>query len=195
ECRDAHAQQRRDQRALAADAVAVVAEDGGADRAPDEPDEVGAERRQRRGHRVLVGEVQLAEHEAGGGAVEEEVVPLDGGADGRSDDGLAQLVAVIGGRQRPVGGCCSHGGSSVSSSPPGGFATCPLCYVQEVTATGVPSGGRFSRFALQRNGCPNEKAPAFTGASTRCPWGRGEWGARQQVTLATRSASGRFLPG
>ena len=50
---DAHQQQGGDQRRLAADAVAVVAEDRGADRAADEADEVGAERRQRAGQRIL----------------------------------------------------------------------------------------------------------------------------------------------
>ena len=96
ERRDAHEQQRRDQRRLAADAVAVMAEDRRADRPGDEADEIGAEGGERRRQRILVGEVQLAEDEAGGGAVEEEVVPLDGGADRRGDDRLAQLCAVFG---------------------------------------------------------------------------------------------------
>ena len=49
---DAHQQQRGDQRRLAADAVAVMAEDRRADRAADEADEIGAERRQRAGQRI-----------------------------------------------------------------------------------------------------------------------------------------------
>ena len=48
EGRDAHAQQRGDQRRLAADAIAVMAEDRGADRPRDEADEIGAEGEQRR---------------------------------------------------------------------------------------------------------------------------------------------------
>jgi hypothetical protein len=64
---EAHEQQRRDQRRLAADAVAVVAEDRSAHRPRDEA------------------------HEAGDGAVEKKIVPLDGDADGRGDDGAAQL--------------------------------------------------------------------------------------------------------
>ena len=48
EGREAHAQQRGDQRRLAADAVAVMAEDRGADRPADEADEIGAEGEQRR---------------------------------------------------------------------------------------------------------------------------------------------------
>ena len=73
-----------------------MAEDRGADRATDEADEIGAEGGKRRGQRIFVGKVELAEDEAGGGAVKEEVVPLDGGADGRGDDRLAQLRAVVG---------------------------------------------------------------------------------------------------
>ena len=96
EGRDAHAQQRGDQRRLAADAVTVVAEYRGADRAADEADEIGAEGGERRRQRILVGKVELAEDKPGGGAVEEKVVPLDRGTDGRCDDSLAQLRAVIG---------------------------------------------------------------------------------------------------
>ena len=52
EGRNAHAQQRRDQRRLAADAIAVMAEDRRADRPADEADEIGAEGQQRRRKRV-----------------------------------------------------------------------------------------------------------------------------------------------
>ncbi len=100
--RDAHAQKRRDQGRLAADAVAVMAEDRGADRPRDEADEVGAEGEQRRRQRILVGEVELAEDEARGRAVEKEVVPLDRGADRRGDHGFAQLRAMFGIGQRPI---------------------------------------------------------------------------------------------
>src|SRR5690349_14421669 len=64
------------------------------------------------------------------------------------------------------------------------FRVYALCYVQEVAAPGVPMARAISHCGSAQN----EKAPAFTGASTRCPWGRGEWGARQQVIPATRSA-------
>ena len=92
---DAHQQQRGDQRRLAADAVAIMAEDRRADRAGDKADEIGAERAQRRGQRILIGEIELAEDQPGRRAVEEEVIPLDGGADGGGDDRLAQLRAVL----------------------------------------------------------------------------------------------------
>jgi hypothetical protein len=73
---------RGDQRRLAADAIAVMTEYRGADRAPDEADEIGAERRQRRRQGIFVGKIELAEDQPGSGAVEEKVVPLDRGADG-----------------------------------------------------------------------------------------------------------------
>ena len=41
------------------------------------------------------GKEQLGEHQAGDGAVKEEIVPLDGGADRAGDDGPAQLDAVF----------------------------------------------------------------------------------------------------
>ena len=116
ERRDAHAQQRRDQRPFAADPVAVMTEDGGADGSADKADKIGAECSERRRKGILVGEVELAEDQARGGPVQEEVVPLDRGADGRRDDGLAQL-SVMGGRGfRPVNRCRGH--SDAPLSPP-----------------------------------------------------------------------------
>jgi hypothetical protein len=79
-----------------------------ADRASDKADEIGAKGRQRRRQCILVGKIELAEHQSGRGAVKEEVVPLDGGADGRCDDRLAQLRAVVGWGQRPLYDCHSH---------------------------------------------------------------------------------------
>ena len=105
---DAHQHQRGDQRRLAADAVAIMPEDRGADRPADEADEVGAERRERSGQRILVGKEQFRENQPGGGAVDEEVVPLDGGADGGGDHRLAQLRAVLGIRKLAASGGDSH---------------------------------------------------------------------------------------
>src|SRR5262249_29435420 len=76
EGRDAHAQERGDQRGLAADAVAVMAEDRRADRAGREADEVGSEGEKGGRVRVLMRKEELAEDETGRGAVEKEVVPL-----------------------------------------------------------------------------------------------------------------------
>ena len=52
---DAHEDERRDQRGLAADPVAVVAEDRRADRTGGEPDEQGREGEQDAGERRLPG--------------------------------------------------------------------------------------------------------------------------------------------
>jgi hypothetical protein len=73
--------------ALRADAVAEVAEDDAAERPRGEADPVGGQREQRPRGRLGIGEEELVEDERGGRAVEEEVVPLDGGADeaGRHD--------------------------------------------------------------------------------------------------------------
>ena len=80
---------------LAADPVAEVAEDDAAERAGERSRRrtcrtrasVPAERIERR-------EEQLVEDERGGGAVEEEVVPLDGGADEAGQGDLARTTAV-----------------------------------------------------------------------------------------------------
>src|SRR6516225_10140040 len=76
-----------------------MAEDEGADRTGDEADEIDAERAQRRGVGIFVGEEQLAENEAGHGAVEEKIVPLDRGSDRRRDDGTAKLAVMLVGRE------------------------------------------------------------------------------------------------
>src|SRR5262249_26961584 len=74
----------------------------------DETDEIGAEGRKRCRQRILIGKIQLAEHEPGRGAVEEEIVPLDGGANGGCDDCLAQLRSVVGFGQGCVRDECRH---------------------------------------------------------------------------------------
>ena len=58
-----------------------MADDDAADRAGDEADGVGAERRERARQRIERREEQLVEDQRRGGPVEKEVVPLDGGAD------------------------------------------------------------------------------------------------------------------
>jgi len=92
---DAHAHKRGDECRLAADAIAVVTEDRGTDRAPDKADEIGAKGRERRRQSIFVGKVELTKNKPRSRAVKEEVVPLDCGADGRCDHRLAQLRAVI----------------------------------------------------------------------------------------------------
>ncbi len=69
-------------RRFAADAIAVMAEYRRTDRPADEADEVGPERGQRPRQRRFMREVKLAENQAGHGAVDEKIVPLDRGTDG-----------------------------------------------------------------------------------------------------------------
>ena len=77
--------ERQHEHRLAADLVAVVADDDAADRPRDEPDGVGAEGGQRAHQRVEGGEEQAVEDQRRRRAVEEEVVPLDRGADEAGD--------------------------------------------------------------------------------------------------------------
>ena len=91
-----------DEHRLAADAVAEVTEDDAAQRPRGEADGEGAERRQRADQRARAREEQLAEDQRGGGPVEEEVVPLDRGADEACGDDLAQVLLVLCSRLRSV---------------------------------------------------------------------------------------------
>src|SRR5690242_8942769 len=86
-----------------------MAEDQPAQRAGDEPDGVGGERQQGAGQWIEVGEEQLVEHQRGSGPVEEEVVPLQRGADETGRDDLA----------RRAGGAVCHGCSPGRSPGPG----------------------------------------------------------------------------
>src|SRR6185437_4680969 len=76
---------------LAADAVAVMAENGGADGPAEKADKIGPERQQGGGESIRLGKEELAEHQTRGGAVEKKIVPLDGRADGGSDNRLAEF--------------------------------------------------------------------------------------------------------
>ena len=97
--RDAHDHEREDEHLLAADLVAVVAEDRAADRTGEEADAERRERGERRHEWSRVGEEQLVEDERGDGAVEHEVVGLDDRPDGARDrelryrDVLARVFA------------------------------------------------------------------------------------------------------
>ena len=66
-----------------------------ADRPHDKPDRERRERQQRADQRTGVGEEHLVEHQAGRGGVEEEVVPLDGGAQQARRDDDAQPPAPL----------------------------------------------------------------------------------------------------
>jgi hypothetical protein len=100
-----------DQRRLAADAVAVMAEDCRADWPGDEANCINGKGLQHPDQWVGLGKEELAEDQTGDDAVEQEVVPLDRRADGAGDYGPPQLSAVIGlgnsapeefGRRHPI---------------------------------------------------------------------------------------------
>jgi hypothetical protein len=108
---DAHHQRGDDERGAPADAVAEPAEEEAADRAEQECHAERGERDQRAHPGRGVGEEQLVEDERGGGAVDEEVVPLQGGADQRAGH-HATKVAHRGppGSLSDPAGCCRAGG-------------------------------------------------------------------------------------
>jgi hypothetical protein len=95
EGRNPHQHQGRNQRCLAADTVAVMAEDRRADGPRHKTNGVNGEGFERSHQGVGMGKKQLGENQAGDGAVEEEIIPLDRRADGAGDDGPAQLNAVF----------------------------------------------------------------------------------------------------
>jgi hypothetical protein len=78
--RDAHQAHREDEHPLAADPVAVVAEEGSAERPGEVAGGEGAETRDRADDRVERGEEDLVEHHRRGRGVQQEVVVLDDAA-------------------------------------------------------------------------------------------------------------------
>src|SRR5690606_39488739 len=105
---------------LASEPVTEVTEDDPAERPGDEAHGVGDERRDDRVEFVAaVGEEDLGEDEGGGGAVEEELVPLDDGArHGRTDDPAQCRRGAL----RPIRSClfdahgCTLPGRSVTGN-------------------------------------------------------------------------------
>ena len=94
EGRDAHEQQRRDQRRFAADSVPVVAEDRRSHRPRDEADRVDRERFQGSDQRIRPREIEVRKDETGDGAVQKEVVPLDRGSHRARNHSASQLDPV-----------------------------------------------------------------------------------------------------
>ncbi|MGX0963617.1 hypothetical protein AB7M63_004066 [Bradyrhizobium japonicum] len=78
---DAHHHDRDREHRLAANPVAVMTEDRGTEWPRQESDRVGAEGRDGGERGIAGGEEDLVEHQRGRGAVDEEVVPFDRGAD------------------------------------------------------------------------------------------------------------------
>ena len=98
----AHQHERQPEHRLAPDAVAVVPEDDAADGPRDEADRERREREQRPDERIEPREEEAREDERRGGPVEEEVVPLDRGADeGRHEHHRERQRGAAEGRQRP----------------------------------------------------------------------------------------------
>jgi hypothetical protein len=79
----AHDRHRPDEHGLAPETVAEVAEDDSAERAEDESDAEGRERRERARSVTVAGEEELAEDQSCDDPVEQEVIPFDDGADKR----------------------------------------------------------------------------------------------------------------
>ena len=113
--RDAHDHKGRNQRRLAADAIAVMPEDRGTDRPRDESNGVNRECLKRAGQGVRFRKEQLGEYESGYNAIEKKIVPLDGGANGRGNHGSPELALVFGLRKRRQSNIDrGHGSCSVS---------------------------------------------------------------------------------
>ena len=120
--RDAHHHHRRDEQRLASDAIAEVAEQSGAERARDEADEKRGERQHRPRRRDRRWKEQPRKHQRRGGAVQEEVVPLDRGADRRRDHRASEMppprVLVEMGRDRSGADHRATGSSSPTRRVP-----------------------------------------------------------------------------
>ena len=116
----AHHDQRGDQRRLAADAVAEMAEQHRADRPREERDAEGEERVERLRAGGRRGKEDLPDHERGGRAVDVEVIELDRRADqARQDDAPGPGRPCLG-SGRHVDGRHAHG-------PPAlGGLRCPI---------------------------------------------------------------------
>ena len=123
EARRAHEGHGQHEHGLAADPVAEVTEDHPTQRADDVADGEGAERGDRRDHRSQVGEEQLPEHQRRGGAVEEEVVELDGAAQEAGEQHPAHLPGIVRGRRRRAGGRGEGHGHSLAGRRPTRHAT------------------------------------------------------------------------
>ena len=193
EGRQPHEQQSGDESGLAPDAVAVMAEDRGAYRAGHEAHGIDEEDVEGGYGRVALGEEQLGEDQAGRGAVEEEVIPLDRRADSAGDDRAGQLAALVAGG----GGRLRHGGSPLSRWIPDD--RCP----NGLAHTSFP-GTPPAAFPSRGNCAPSGPRPVNSGASTRRPGGQRRVSRGRVWTIPARTEcrapppaarSGRLAPG
>jgi hypothetical protein len=96
-----------------------MAENGGADRSRHEADGVDGEGLERPDPGIGMRKEQFCKYEAGDGAVEEKVVPLDRGADGGGDHCAAKLFLMLGrGEGDRVGIECGHERQLSERRPP-----------------------------------------------------------------------------
>ncbi len=102
---NAHGREREHQRGLAADAIAEVAEERGADRPRQKRDAKGGERGERGGGRVGRRKEQPGKNEHCRGRVNVEIEELDGGADEAGEQHLARRID----RRMGPGGDRAHG--------------------------------------------------------------------------------------
>ena len=92
---NSHQQQRRDQRCLSPETVAVVAEDRRADWSRDETDGVDTKGLQRADERIGARKIKPRKHQSGDGAVQEEVVPFNRRPDRASQNCAAELPPML----------------------------------------------------------------------------------------------------
>jgi hypothetical protein len=98
-----HQEKRGDERRFAADPIAEVTEDDRTEGAGCESHEVRREGQQHADKGIGLGEEHLREDEDRGHAIQEEVVPLDGGPDRGGHDGPPQLLTSGGFVQHDLG--------------------------------------------------------------------------------------------
>jgi hypothetical protein len=91
--RQPHQHHGEHQHPLAAEPVAVMAEHDAAERAEQEADAEGRERRERAHRRADLREERGIEDQRGDDSIQQEVVPVDDGADKAADRRLAGLAA------------------------------------------------------------------------------------------------------
>ena len=87
----AHDHEGGHQHGLAPQLVAIMAEHDASQRPGDEAHRIGGKRRRRTRHRVEIGKEQLVEHQCRRRAVQEEIVPFDGGADEAGENHAADV--------------------------------------------------------------------------------------------------------
>jgi hypothetical protein len=93
--RQAHEERRDDQRGAPADPVTEPAEEKATEWPEQEADPERGERDQDAGRGIPGGKEDLVEHQGGGSAVDEEVVPLERRADDRAEDDPAKFCPAI----------------------------------------------------------------------------------------------------